>query len=338
LTKTLRNKNGYTTGKPYHRLDLSVGRKQMKFNTFCFKAFAAEKLPDSVTAKGFNLRAIELPCLYGFPDCDILDVENAAGDETYEQLLEELHTVRNSLLIYRLLHFNQKIPDLKLNIQNREKQLFKPVLRVFQNTQTFNELLPAISKYVNQKRQSNADTLHAWLYRLVRDLIKAQDTYELESGLIWNVIKDTLEGKDIPYKPQSYDSVEFSVISQKGTVETLVQVFGAQRSRDKASRKLIFDASKLDRLSKVYDLSVDVQVMTHMTHVTHIGLDKHLNEESTDKEIHDSEQENQNSHDKTSQNNNRNATLPLLADRFQTLLPCPGPTHKSHDDGSSRSP
>jgi hypothetical protein len=79
-------------------------------------------------------------------------------------------------LQYRLLHFHEKIPNIKLNIQNREKQLFKPVLRVFQGAKTLSELLPVISKYVNQGRESNANTLHAFLYELVTDLIKAQDT------------------------------------------------------------------------------------------------------------------------------------------------------------------
>ena len=37
-------KNGYTTGFPYHRTDTSSGRQQLKFNTYCFKAFAAENV------------------------------------------------------------------------------------------------------------------------------------------------------------------------------------------------------------------------------------------------------------------------------------------------------
>jgi hypothetical protein len=70
------HKNGYTTGFPYHRTDTSSGRQQLKFNTFCFKAFAAEKLPDSVKAKGFKQRIIELPCVYGSPKYDISEVVN----------------------------------------------------------------------------------------------------------------------------------------------------------------------------------------------------------------------------------------------------------------------
>jgi hypothetical protein len=40
---------------PVLRTDTSFGRKQFKFNTSCFKACAAEKLPDAIKAKGFLL-------------------------------------------------------------------------------------------------------------------------------------------------------------------------------------------------------------------------------------------------------------------------------------------
>jgi hypothetical protein len=165
--------------------------------------------------------------------------------------LDELLDTRNTLLVYRLLHFKDKIPDIKLNIQNREKQLFKPVLRVFQRTETtLNELLPVISNYISQRRENNADTLHAFLYRIIKELVQRQDDYELESGLIWNTIKKTLPGSEIQNRPLSYDSSEFGIISQKEIVQTLSDVFGAERSRDKTSRKLVFDPSKLDRLGK----------------------------------------------------------------------------------------
>jgi hypothetical protein len=308
-------KNGYTTGRYYHRTDTNTsatGRQQYKYNTFCFKAFAAEKLPDSVIAKGFRDRTIPLPCIYGFPQFDISEVTNPAGEEEFEDLLEELDTMRNILLIYRLLHFQERIPNIKLNIKNREKQLFKPVLRLFQqNTQTtLNELLPVISKYISEKRQSKANTLHAFLYRLVVELIKAQNTYELESSLMWNIVKETLQGKDIPYKPQSYDTVEYGIISQKGIIETLIEVFGAKPSRNRReSRKLVFDYDKLVKLSKIYQLSIDVKVgttsdsdVTDVTDVTLVGLDRHLNQQSEGEKIQDSDQENQNLHGETTEN------------------------------------
>jgi hypothetical protein len=246
-----------------------------------------------------------LPCVYGSPQYDISEVVNPAGEEEYQQLLDELLDTRNTLLVYRLLHFKDKIPNIKLNIQNREKQLFKPVLRVFQNTQTLNELLPVISNYIHQRRQSNANTLHAFLYRTIKELVQKQNSYELESCLIWNTIKETLQGSEVPHKPQSYDSTEFGVLSQKEIVQTLIEVFGAERSRDKTSRKLVFDPSKLDRLAKIYDMDKEVKLVTHMTDMTHVGLDRHLQEQSVDKEIKVSQQENANISNKNQENNEK---------------------------------
>jgi hypothetical protein len=37
--------DGVTTSIPVLRTDISFGRRQFKYNTFCFKACAAEKLP-----------------------------------------------------------------------------------------------------------------------------------------------------------------------------------------------------------------------------------------------------------------------------------------------------
>ncbi len=276
------HRNGYTTGNRVHRTDTSHGRKQDAYNTFCFKAFAAERLPDSLKAKGFNQRIIELLCTYGFPTHDISEVINPAGEEQYQELLDELEDTRNTLLIFRLLHYKEKIPDIKLNIHNREKQLFKPVLRVFQKTETLSELLPVISKYVSQKRECNANTLHAFLYHLIRELIEGKNSWELESHLIWSTFKASLSGSEIFNKPQSYDSVDYGIISQKEIVQTLKDVFCATKSKHHGdSNKLVFDKRKLERLGKIYELSIDVKVTDEKNgddgiDGIHVGLDKHI--------------------------------------------------------------
>jgi hypothetical protein len=265
-------KNGYTTGFAVAKTDTTYGRKQYKFNTYCFKAFAAEKLPDSFKAKGFNQRIIELPCTFGFPKYDITEVANPAGEEEFQMQLDELNETRNLLLAYRLLHYNDKIPNIKLNIQNREKQLFKSVIRVFQNTETLKELLPVISKYVSQKREGNATTLYAFLYRIVKDLIKNQNSLELDSSFIWNYIIDNLSGDSIPGKKYSFDSSEFGVISQKFIIGTLMEVFGAKPSRNRRDkRRLVFDKYKLERLGNIYDVDVEIKVGQEQQHsyVTH---------------------------------------------------------------------
>jgi hypothetical protein len=254
-------KNGYTTGSPVLRTDTSYGRKQYRYNTFGFKAFAAEKFPDSLKAKGFRQRIIELPCTYGFPRYDISEVINPAGEQEYKELLDELNDLRNTLLVFRLLHHRKKIPNIRLNIRNREKQLFKPMLRLFQGTRTQKELLPVVSKYISERRKSNTNTLQSFLYRIIASLIKTTRTLEHESKVIWAAVKEALPGESIPNKPLSYDSEEFGVISQKQITEILHDVFGAKKSKHHGSGvRLVFDKDRMVRLGRVYELRVDVKV------------------------------------------------------------------------------
>jgi hypothetical protein len=168
--------------------------------------------------------------------------------------------MRNTLLMLRLLHFHATIPDIKLNIKDREKQLFKPVIRIFQKTDVLSELLPVVRNYVIQKREANFSTLHAFLYRIIKDLIKNQDSTTLESHIIWGYIRNNLQGAEVPGKPLSYDTSEFGIISQKEITQTLEHTFGARPKKSGGIKVIEFDLSKLKRLGRIYDLSLEVKI------------------------------------------------------------------------------
>ncbi|MGC1134746.1 MAG: hypothetical protein WA941_18105, partial [Nitrososphaeraceae archaeon] len=269
-------KPGYTRGYPVVRtLDTAHGRKQLRLNTYCFKAFAGERLPDAVEARGFMQRTIVLKCLPGYPEYDISEVISPAGDEEYQGLLDELNDLRNLLFCYfRILHFKDKVPSIKLNIRNREKQLFKPLLRIFYQTRTFETLKPVISEYIRERRRDKADSFHAFLYRVVRDLVESTLSYELQSSSVWDFIKANLQSKEIQYKPQSIETVEFGILSQKEVISTLKNVFGAKPPKHTGSaRSLVFSQHVLDRMKDTYEMDVEIKVgfETHETLETLFG-------------------------------------------------------------------
>jgi hypothetical protein len=283
-------KDGYTTGRPTTKTDTTYGRKQFKFNNFCWKAFAAERLPDSMKAKGFNQRILEIPCVYGFPKYDISEVVNPAGDDEFQYLLDELLEARNKLLIYRLQHHHERIPNIKVNLQNREKQLFKPTLRIFQNTNALDEILPVIADYVSKKRQANVNTLHAYLYEVVKNLFKEKNSYELESSDIWTSTIGGLEGSGITNKPMSYESAEFGTISQKLIIQIMKDVFGARPPKHHgSSRKLIFNKEKFEKIGQIYELNLELKVVngefedgtvrTDRTLSGNVGMDNYVDGE-----------------------------------------------------------
>jgi hypothetical protein len=255
-------KDGVTTSIPVLRTDISFGRKQFKFNTFCFKAFAAERLPDVIIAKGFLQRCIIYNCRYGSPRYDISEVIEPGGDRKLQRLLDDLLELRNKLLIYRLLHYHDEIPNIELNIKDREKQLFKSTFRLFQNSgKALEELKVGINKYLSDYRQRRSNTFHAFLYKVVMELIKTEKTFELKSNLIWTRLKDELHGRNIPNKPMSFECEDFGTVTQGSVTKTLREVFGANLKRyGMAGRCLKFSSKNINKLSKVYDLPTAIKV------------------------------------------------------------------------------
>jgi hypothetical protein len=277
-------KNGYTKNHPVFRQDENGnengGRIPRKYYTFGFKAFAAEQLPDSVISLGFLQRVIVLKCVYGFPQYDITEITNPMGDEDFTDLKQELEETRNLLFIYRLLDHDHKFPDIKLDLTGREKQLFKPILRIFQKTRTQKELEPIISDYINDRRAGNVDSLHAYLYKVITGLIDLHG-YQLTNKDIWNKITVDLDGDFMYNGTTSFMSSEFGKLTQKQITSRCREVFGGKPSRDMKNRGYVFDPKKLEQLKNLYNLSLNVKVkdMTDMTDMTHSGgvnLDKHL--------------------------------------------------------------
>ena len=276
------HKNGYTAGYPVLRTDTTYGRKQFKFNTFCFKAFAAEKLPDIVRARGFNQRVVELYCTFGFPQYDISEIATPAGADEYQVLLDEIIDLRKTLIVFRMIHLNKKRQNIQLNLSNREKQLFKPVLRLFQNTRTFHELLPVVSGFISQKRSSSIDALAPQLYKIIRALIKQKDSFMLLTSDIWDELIQKLDAREVKGRGQTCDFGELGLLSQKDVVKMLKEVFRAEPGRAAGSGKkmLAFNQSILDKLGKNYDTDVKVSLTGQQEEESSIGINKYFDRES----------------------------------------------------------
>jgi hypothetical protein len=189
-------KSGYTKGLrvPKNEKVNSDTYEQEGYHTFGFKAFAAEKMPSSHKAKGLKERIVQLKCTYGIPEYDIVEIINNADDPIYKALLKELNDLKNRLLIYRLLHYHEPIPSIKTELLGREKQLWNPLLRVFQNNKTTFDILKKVAvEYLNEYRQEKSHTQTALLLRMISRLIKEKEgSHTLQSSEIWKKYKELL--------------------------------------------------------------------------------------------------------------------------------------------------
>ncbi|MGD1837556.1 MAG: hypothetical protein ACPKPY_05810 [Nitrososphaeraceae archaeon] len=79
-------------------------------------------------------------------------------DTQLKKLNDDLIDLRKLLLIFRLLHHNDSIPNVTLNIKNRYKQLTKPLIRLFQKTESLDIIIKPLSKYVIEKNEEKINS------------------------------------------------------------------------------------------------------------------------------------------------------------------------------------
>jgi len=212
-------------------------------------------------AKGFNQRIIELQCTTGFPDYNIKEVNSPAGDETYRNLLKELEHARKILLMYRLMHYHDGLPNIQTNLKGREKELFQPLIRLFQNTNSaLAELKIVIDHFISNRRENNAQTAHAQIYQsiirlLISEYLKSKREIQDEPvqkedkepklrleypfSDLWDHFVSDLDGHPIPNKKRSADFGELGEISHKDMSKILIEVFGSKRKKTTAGNKAI---------------------------------------------------------------------------------------------------
>ena len=294
-------KSGYTTGMKVPKNEKSSEMKHFEqegYYTFGFKAFAAEKRPTSHKAKGFNDRTVEMPCTFGIPEHDIQEVINNSGEPKHKALLEELNDLRNRLLIYRLSRHHKPIPDIKVKLQGREKQLWKPLLRSFHDDgpNTYELLNKVVIEYVEKHREQKSHTHTAFVVRLILHLIEniKEPDKKLETSAIWQAYKDSLTGEETG--KTTYRSNEFGEMSQKKLTELLMQQFKASRPKHNANHKeLIFDKTVLDNMRQKYRIklggSLDADESDESDDAD-ISLDAHMSEESRDNKSSENIEEN----------------------------------------------
>jgi hypothetical protein len=253
-------KSGYCRGGKVTKIDLKAGRIQEVFNTYCFKIFASESSLDNSKAKGLRDRSFEILCLVGKPQHNIKDV----FDKSNQQLRNELEKTRKLLFAFRMLHHEDTIKDVSLNIINREAELTKPLIRLFQYSPgVLEELLPALSKCLDAKRKVKSTSLEAILYTAIRNLIP-EHGFTIDNQSIIEEVKRITEGEVIPGQ-QAFYSQDLGRVTYTRITSTLVDKFKAERTskgRDKdKKRALRFTQENLDRKGIEYNVPDEIKVL-----------------------------------------------------------------------------
>ena len=162
------------------------------------------------------------------------------------------------LLAYRMIHFYKPFPDIDTNLKNREKQLFKPLLRIFQGTTPQEELRVILQSLVNKKRRKNNNSLLSFLYRQINELIERQRAMGdrvtnpniLSFSAIWKFITnpEINPGKENPHK-SGYDSDDFGPFTKTEIGSSIKSLGGSLPEKKRSTRQYLYTDETLSHLA-----------------------------------------------------------------------------------------
>jgi hypothetical protein len=157
----------------------------IEFNVYGMKWTAMEELPDSRKTRGIFDRSLVFKCIAGHVDYNIKDIIRHAGEPKFKPLLAKLTHIHKLLFAYRLVHYNDAISDIRLNIENRNAELTKPLLRLFCSennvTVAVEEIRLALSKFIAEKNELKSNSLESAMHTTVTELTTFRNLKKIAS-------------------------------------------------------------------------------------------------------------------------------------------------------------
>ena len=117
------------------------------------------------------------------------------------------------MLVYRLIHFKDEIPDIDIGVEGREKELSKPIIQLFYNIQAQNEVEATLQYFLNLRTEKKEITLEPILHRVVSRIVNNHGN-ELYVKTIWDELRASIQdGYYDEKKPNEYQTLEYGTIT-----------------------------------------------------------------------------------------------------------------------------
>ncbi len=163
------------------------------------------------------------------------------------------------MLIYRLLHFKDQIPDVNVGLEGREKELCKPIVQIFYKTSVQSEIESTLQYWLNQRNEKKDTTLEPILHPIVTRLFN-QRGKEIYVREIWeDIITNSLKGAYDSNKPNDFQSEDYGIIYRNQISNILEQTFGGRPKHRENGNSFIFDTEELSRVGRAYNLITKIQ-------------------------------------------------------------------------------
>ena len=212
-------KSGYQFNAKVSKISMNEEVQQW-FYPYCLKIIIAERSPSQSDAKGVLDRTFLYTAYKGKPQYDIKEILNPAGDQQRQKLFDEIMDFRKLMLLYRLLHFHDAVPDIDVGLEGRDKELCKPLLQLFYNTKSYKEIRATLQIFLNAKNQKKSNLIEAALHPMIVNFV-SRNGREVAAKHVWNEIicGSIIEGHFDEKRPNEYQSADTDTDTDTDTDE-----------------------------------------------------------------------------------------------------------------------
>ena len=254
-------KTGYQLNGKVPKINTNTFRQEFFF-TYGLKIIISERSMSLIEAKGVYDRTFSSTAYPGDPKFDIKETLNPQGNAACQSRLDQLRAFRKLLLIYRLVHFKDQVPDIDTGLKRRNRELCKPILQLFHDSrvETQTEIKSMLEHFLSVKKHRKQNTIEVALYPIVVNLV-SEYGIEIPASYVWNAIIDgNISGHYDERKPNEYQTADYGTIYRNTVTNIICDKLGAQRRHKGKGNVLIFDTDKLHKLGKSYDLESNIQL------------------------------------------------------------------------------
>jgi energy-coupling factor transporter ATP-binding protein EcfA2 len=226
--------------------------KQESFYSYCPKIIVSERSLNQAVAKGVNSRTFLINCIKGSTKHDIKEVLNPTntGGPEKEKLLHEIMQFRKLLLVFRLRHFKDPIPDLDVGVEGRDKELVKHSIQLFCGCKCLEEVQETLQYFLDLKNEKKESTIESILLQIVATLVKYEGP-EISSQKIWNELMEEIPGILNEKNPNEYHTNDYGTIYRTSTLPSyLGDSFGGVVKHTKKGNFWIFNRETIENLAK----------------------------------------------------------------------------------------
>lgn len=269
-------KTGYANGGSVPKIEFSSNgsRSQKPYLTFCHKWFAMEEIPDERKVKGVLDRSFIFKFLAGEIQYNIKDVQKDENSELYEKLMD----LRKILFIFKILRQKDKFEDIQLNIKNRNAELTKPLLRLFNHTQSLDKIRNSLSILINEKSKMKSNSIEAKILEALNRLVdstndeEGKEVYQFTNEQIFDEVRRVMDGLENQWDNtySTFITPDGLHVSKKKIKQILVSKFNAVADKvsiDNETKRVVrVNKNWLEKLGKQYEVIEDIQFLdTNLT-------------------------------------------------------------------------